>query len=228
MVAETLHTHVDLAQPVEEQQAGLDGGMLELAADELQRRERRDLEQLAALGGLFQCPAAFGTRKRWRGRLGDQNGLDDGNEIVVPAPQRRRVGRAQAFERFGGARHVGPPFERTPVRKQQRDVELGLDVFGAEAFELEFAVPRHAVERAVKHRVGVVKEPGLARVLHGHQPAARDLAPVDRDHVEPGAAQIGLAHEPVMTRADDDPVMRHGDLPRPVYSRARHRLQFGT
>src|SRR5438045_849354 len=83
-------------------------------------------------------------------RLGAENLFQDGNEGVAPAPERRGVARAELREGFGGALEIGPPAQGIAAFQQQGHIQLGLDIARAAALELELAVPRHLVERAVE------------------------------------------------------------------------------
>ena len=53
-----------------------------------------------------------------------------------------------------------------------------------------------------------MEEAGVPRVFDGGEPSARGRAPVDRQHLEPGLSEVGLEHERVVARADDDDVVR--------------------
>ena len=75
MVAEATHPHVDLAQPIEEQQAGHHRRVRELTLHELEGRQRADFEQPAARGCAFEQPPALIRRERWRAILREQGCL---------------------------------------------------------------------------------------------------------------------------------------------------------
>jgi hypothetical protein len=69
VVAEAAQPRIDLAQPVEEEQAGLHDWMRELALDEFERGPRAGLQQQASLGALLQRRAApVGMPQRHRAR----------------------------------------------------------------------------------------------------------------------------------------------------------------
>jgi hypothetical protein len=206
-MAKTFEAEVDLAQPVEEEQARLDGGMLEFLADEFERRERAHGKEPPAGRGAGKQRAALLGRQRRRARLGREDGLHDGHELVVPAAQRGGIALAEGGERVDGLADVGPPFERAAVARDQRDVELGLDQLRAVAREVEIRVPRHGGDGAQEEGVGVVEEAGVPRILHGAQSAARHRAALDRQGLHPGLAEIGLQDEPVMPRAKNDRVV---------------------
>ena len=174
VMAEAREPQVDLAQAVEEEETGLDGGMLELLLDELQRRQRAHFEQPPAGAGARQQRAPLLRRQRRRAALGRQDVAHDRHELVVPAPQRVGVAAAEGGERGDRLVRIGPPFQRASVAGEQRDIELGLDVTGAVPFELEIGVPRHGGDRALEEGVGVVQEAGMARVFERAQSAARD------------------------------------------------------
>ena len=91
MVAEAAHAHVDLAQSIEEQQAGHHRRVLELPLHELERRQGADFEQPAARRLCVRAasgarPAAAVASDSPEPRMP----VDDGDELVVPAAQRRR------------------------------------------------------------------------------------------------------------------------------------------
>ena len=180
MVAEAAHAHVDLAQSVEEQQAGHHRRVLELPLHELERRQRAHLEQPAARRRAFEQLPALVRRERWRAILRNQDVRDDGHELVVPAAQRLGVAAAELGDRRDGACDVRPPFERAAVAGEQRDVELRLDVACAVAFEIEIHVPRHRGDRPLEERVRVVQKAGLARVFERGETAAGDSSTFDR------------------------------------------------
>ena len=207
VMAEARQPQVDLAQSVEEEEPGLDGGVLELLFDELQRRECAHLEQPPAGAGAPQQRAALLRRQRRRAALGRQNIAHDRHELVVPTPQRVGVAAAEGGERCDRLVRIGPPFQRASVAGEQRDIELGLDVAGAVPFELEIAVPRHRGDGALEEGVGVVQEAGMARVFQRAQSAARDRTAIDRQRLEAGLAEIGLQDEAVVPGTEDDRVV---------------------
>ena len=86
MVAKAAHTQVDLAQAVEEQEAGANRRMFELLLDELERRQRADLEQGAPSLAALELFAPFVGRQRRRLGLPAQDVLNDRDELVMPAP----------------------------------------------------------------------------------------------------------------------------------------------
>ena len=99
VMAETGEPQIDLAQPVEEEEPALDGGMLEFLLDELQRRQRAHFEQPPAGAGARQQRAPL-LRRQWRrAALGRQDVPHDRHELVVPAPQRVGVAAAEGGER---------------------------------------------------------------------------------------------------------------------------------
>ena len=128
VMAEAAHAEVDLAQPVEEQEPGLDGRMLEFLLHELERRERAHGQQPASRRASLQELSPLVRRKRRRPALPRQDVAHDRHELVVPALQRVGIARAELAERRDGPRNVGPPFQRAAVAGQERDVELRLDV----------------------------------------------------------------------------------------------------
>src|SRR4051812_27293875 len=104
-------------------------------------------------------------------RLGTQDLFQDRHESLAPSPQRRRIASAELREGFRRALEIGPPAKRIAALQEQRDVELRLYVFRAAALELELAVPRHLVDRAVEERMDVVPEARPARLLDGAEAA---------------------------------------------------------
>ena len=143
VMAEAAHPQIDLAQPVEEQQARLHGRMLEFLLHELERRQRAHLEQPPSGRAALEQLAALVRRQRRRLRFPRQDVLHDRHELMVPAPQRFGIAGAELLERSRGALDVGPPVEHAAVAGEQRDVQLGLDVVRAVTLELEVRVPRH-------------------------------------------------------------------------------------
>src|ERR1041384_8325874 len=95
---------------------------------EFERRQRADVEQAATRGTLLQCRAPLLRWQRHRPALRDQNITQDRDELVLPALERVGVALAELGERRNRALDIGPPFERTAVARQQRNVELRLDV----------------------------------------------------------------------------------------------------
>ena len=206
MVPEAADAQIDLAQPVEEQQTGLDDRAFELPPDELQRAERADFEQPAAFRTPFQQGTPLVRRDRRRRRLRDQDALDDRAELVEPALQ--GPGVALADLREGGDRpaDIGPPLQRAAVAGQHGDVQLRFDHPGAVALQVEIPVPGHGVDGAQEEGVGIVDQPRMKRILCCSE-AAAGLAPaLDRQGLQPGARQIGLQDQAVMARPQDDGV----------------------
>src|SRR5688572_20304704 len=113
---------------------------------------------------------------RWPARFRSEDALEDRHEGIAPALQRRRVARAELGEGLRGAFEVGPPAKRRVVFQDQRDIELGLQVARGAALELELAVPRHLVERAMEERVDVVPVTRPARVFDRGEAAADRVA----------------------------------------------------
>ena len=185
MVAEAADPHVDLAQPIEEQQAGHHRRVLELPLHELERRQRAHVEQPAA-GGV----RSSSVRRSSGGSGGDRcsgarMSCDDRHELVVPAAECVGIAAAELRDRGDGPFDVRPPFERPAVPGEQRDVELWLDVARAVAFEIEIRVPRHRRDGALEERVRVVQEAGLPRVFDRGEAAAGDRRPIDGQHRSP-------------------------------------------
>ena len=207
-MAEAAQAQIDFAQTVEEQQPGPDYGMLELALDELQRRERARLEQQSALSRSFQRLFPALRLNGRASRFGAQDPFQDGNESVAPALERRGVASAELGEGFRGAVEIGPPAERVAALEQQRDVQLRLDIARAAALELELAVPRQLVERAVEERVDVVAVAGPARVFERREAAADGVAALEAQRLEPGAPEVSLEDEAVVPRPQEDAVVR--------------------
>src|SRR5689334_8517525 len=88
--------------------------------------------------------------------------------------------------------------------------------------ELEIAVPRHGRDRAQEERVGVVQEPGMARVFERAEAAACHRLALEHQYFEPGLAEIGREDEPVMAGAENDRVVSCGHA-RPLSSQQRRR-----
>ena len=191
-MAETAYAQINLAQAIEEQQPCLHSRVLEFLVHEFQRRERTHLEQAAACGALFEQRLTLLARKRRRASFGDENIAHDWHEVRVPAPQGLGVAFAESRERRDRALDIGPPFKRAPLACDQGDVELRFDVARAMAFKLEVGVPRHGGDGALEERVGVVQEPGVARVFQGGKPAPGNGFAFDRQGLEAGFAQVGL------------------------------------
>ena len=116
--------------------------------------------------------------------------------------QRRSVGRvapAELLDRGNRAVDVRPPLERAAVARDERHVELRLDVARAVAFEIEVGVPRHRGDRPLEERVAVVQKARMPRVLERGEAAARDRRPIDRQHAETSLAEV---HTPGSGRCD--------------------------
>ena len=207
MVAEAPHAHVDLAQSIEEQQAGHHRRVLELPLHELERRQSADVEQPAARRCAFEQRAALVRRQRWRAMLRSQDVGDDRHELVVPAAQRLGIAAVELRDRGDGPFDVRPPLERPAVAGEQRDVELRLDVARAVAFEIEIRVPRHRRDRPLEERVRVVQEAGLTWVFERGETAAGDRRTIDGKHSQAGLAEIGRQDQRVVPGAKDDSVV---------------------
>ena len=136
-----------------------------------------------------------------------EDALHDGHELVVPAAQGRRVAPAEPLDRGDRAVDVRPPLERAAVARDERHVELRLDVARAVAFEVEVGVPRHRGDRPLKERVGVVQKARMPRVLERGEAAARDRRPVDRQHAETSLAEVRRQDQGVVTGTKDDGVV---------------------
>lgn len=203
MVAEAAQPQVDLAQPVEEQQSRLHHRVLELALDELERGEGAGLQQKTACGRFLQCPSTIIRMDRRAARLGAEDLFHDRQERLAPSPQRGGVARAELRERLGGALEVGPPAQRIAALEGERHVELRLDVPRATALEVELAVPRHLVERAVEERMDVVPVARPARILDRAEAAADAIAALQAEGLEPRPAQVGLEDEAVVPRPQE-------------------------
>ena len=208
MVAEAAHAHVDLAQSVEEQQAGHHRRVLELPLHELERRQGAHLEQPPARRRAFEQLPALVRRQRRRAMLRAE---DLAATMGTNSSCQRRsvvgVAAAELRDRRDGAFDVRPPFERAAVAGEQRDVELRLDVARAVAFEIEIRVPRHGGDRPLEERVGVVQKAGLARVFERGETAAGDRSTIDGQHPEPGLAKVARQDQRVVPGAKDDAVV---------------------
>ena len=187
VMAEAAHAQIDFAQPVEEQEAGLHGRMLELLLHEFKRRQRAHLQQAPAGGAAFQQAAPLVGRQRRR--------------LGFPAPgcrctigtnsccQRRSVSASLRLNCSNDctvrSMSVHQP-STPPSLGQQRDIQLGLDVVRAMALKLEVRVPRHRRDRALEECVRVVQKARMARVFErrkaaaASRPCARSPAPSSR------------------------------------------------
>ena len=226
MVAEAPHAHVDLAQSIEEQQAGHHRRVLELPLHELERRQRADVEQPAAGRCAFEQPAALVRRKGWRAMLRSQDVRDDRHELVVPAAQRIGIAAVELRDRGDGPFDIRPPLERPAVAGEQRDVELRLDVARAVAFEIEIRVPRHRRDRPLEERVRVVQEAGLTWVFERGEAAAGDRRTIDGQHPQAGLAEIGRQDQRVVPGAKDDAIVVAGGARGRWRSRSLDRKPF--
>ena len=61
--------------------------------------------------------------------------------------------------------------------------------------------------RALEEGVRVVQKARMARVFQRCQPAAGHRLALDRQHLEPGLAEIGLQDQAVVAGAEDDAVV---------------------
>ena len=91
------------------------------------------------------------------------------------------------------------------------------------ALELEVRVPGGLPDGPVEEGMDVVEEAREARVFDGREAAARHVAPLEAEHLEPGPAEVGLQDEAVVTGAEDDPVVVAGSS-RAGRSRSREAL----
>ena len=113
---------------------------------------------------------------------------------------------AEVLEGRDGLVEVAPPLEGVAVRQDQGDVQLGFDVAGPVALELEVRVPGRLTDGAVEEGVDVVAEAGEARVLDRREAAARLVPPLEAQDAQSGLAEVGLEHEAVVARPENDPV----------------------
>src|SRR5438045_4107329 len=163
--------------------------MFELALDELERRQRARFEQQAALRRALERLAPLIGRLRRPPRFRVEDALEDWHERVAPAPQRGGVACTELGEGLRGALEIGPPAQRRARGQDERDIELGFHVAGAVPRELELAVPRHLVERAVEERVGVVAVTGPARVFDRREAAADRGGSLEAHGLQAGAPE---------------------------------------
>jgi hypothetical protein len=114
--------------------------------------------------------------------------------------QRRSVAASRAL-------YIGPPAEHAAFFGEQRDVQFGLDEMRAVTLKLEVGVPGHRRDRALEEGMGVVEKARMARVFQGCEAAAGHGLALDRQHLQPGLAEIGLQDHPVVACAEDDAVV---------------------
>ena len=157
VVAETFAAQVHFPEAVEEEEAGLDGGVLELALDELQGGQGAGFEEELAVRGLGEALFAF-FRGKGRG-LGfrDEEVLDDGQEAVTPLAKGVGIPAVEGGHGGGGLFKVGPPGQSAAVPQCHGHVVFGFVVGCPESGEPQLLVPQHFVEGAVVERVGVVE-----------------------------------------------------------------------
>src|SRR4029450_10963595 len=97
---------------------------------------------------------------------------------------------AELRDRSGRAVDVRPPFERATVARQQRHVELRLDIARSVAFEIEIHVPGHRGDCPLKKGVRVVQEAGMTWMFERREAAARDRRAIDGKHPDASLAEI--------------------------------------
>ena len=105
--------------------------------DEFERRQCAYFEQVPARRAARQQRAALFRWKRRRAAFRREDILNDRHELMLPAPQGVGVAFAEAGERLDGAVDIGPPFEHAAVARQQRHIELRLDIMCAMALQFE-------------------------------------------------------------------------------------------
>ena len=76
------------------------------------------------------------------------------------------------------------------------------------ALELELAVPRQLVERAMEERVDVVPVTRPAWIFESGETAADRAASLEAQRLQPGAAEVRLQDEAVVPRAEKNAVVR--------------------
>ena len=86
--------------------------------------------------------------------------LDDWLELHDPAPQCGRVPLGELRERVHCPVEIGPPLERPPVRQDQGDIQLGLEIDGPVPVQFQVAVPGHHRDGPVEERMGIVPKAG--------------------------------------------------------------------
>src|SRR5688572_5878541 len=137
---------------------------------------------------------------RWPARFRPEDALEDRHESIAPPLERRGIARAELREGLRSTLEVGPPAKRRVAFQDQRDIQFGLKVASAAALELELAVPRHLVDRAMEKGVDVVAVTGPARVFDRGEAAADRVAALKAQRLQPGAPEVGLEDEAVVPR----------------------------
>jgi hypothetical protein len=193
-MAKAFLTQIDLPQAVEKQQPSPHDVVFKILGDKLQWRQCGHFQKSAAEGRAAQALLPDVRRERRAARFGNENLPDDGLKLIAPAAKGFGVTARKLGERVAGFFKLGPPLERAAVIQDQRDVEWRLDVAGAVALQLQVAIPGHRGECAMKKRVYVVIKARQARVFDRRQSAAGDVGAVEREELQPGAAQIRLQH----------------------------------
>ena len=171
-MAKASDADVNLAQSVEEQQAGLDRGMLELSLHEFERRKRADFKEPPPNGAAAEEGAAFVRSEGRRGRFRVQDLRDDRREFLVPASQSRAIAPAKLRKRSGGPLEFRPPFQCASVLRQQQDIELGFDIVSAVPIEFEVGVPRHRRDCAMEEGMCVMEKAWISRIFKRGQSAS--------------------------------------------------------
>ena len=136
----------------------------------------------------------------------------------MPAPERLGIPAAELLERARGALDVRPPGENAVILGQQRDVQLRFDVARAVPLQLQVRIPRHRGDRALEEGVRVVQKARMTRIFERGEAPARHRLAVDRQHLHPGLAEIGLQDHSVVARTQNDAVVDRCPPSSPSYS----------
>src|SRR5262249_32976638 len=84
---------------------------------------------------------------------------------------------------------------------------LWFEITNTILLQFKIAIPRHLRKRAMEERMRIMAETGQARIVDGHQSAARCGCAVQRDCLESAAREVRCENERVMARAEKDAVV---------------------
>lgn len=203
---------VVLADDADVQEPGPQRRVLEVALHELARRCGLGLERAPARAAPREERPALGGWERRGGVLRRHDVAEHLAELGVEPPVGAGVPAREPRDRLARALEVQVDREHPPVRHDLREVHLGVDHLHAVPRQLEVAEPRHRGHAAQEDRVGVVTDTGERGIRIAHERTAGPLEALDREHAEPGAAEVGLEDQAVVARSEDEavPVARHG------------------
>ena len=163
---------IDLAQPIEKQQPGLNNRMLKLPLHELEGRQRTDIEQQPALSGLRQNFSPQPGRHRRCLRLGGQDIFYNGHKRIAPSPQGARIPVAESGKTLRRAIKIRPPFQHIAIFEHQGHIQFGFDILRAIPLEIQIIKPRHVRHPSVKKGMRIVQKTRIAGVFNRSQPAS--------------------------------------------------------